>query len=130
MLVFMEERPKQRNEYSDISVVDGAERTDHINHSIVYSSNIPGKVRLNSVTAESMFNSTIHKAESAASAMGCDGVYRGKAKSKRCVFRRSLKVVVVVSEWTDSGAGVIPKGRGCKSEWQCPYGCVGRDPGN
>ena len=32
-----------------------------------------------------------------------DGIYEGKAKSKRCVFRSFLKVVTEMAEWTDSG---------------------------
>ena len=35
--------------------------------------------------------------------MKYDGIYEGKAKSKRCVFRYFLKVVAEMAEWTDSG---------------------------
>ena len=35
--------------------------------------------------------------------MGSDGIYGGKAKSKRCVFRYFLKVATEMAERTDSG---------------------------
>ena len=35
--------------------------------------------------------------------MGSDGIYGGKAKSKRCVFRYFLKVATELAERTDSG---------------------------
>ena len=35
--------------------------------------------------------------------MGSDGIYGGKAKSKRCVFRYFLKVATELDERTDSG---------------------------
>ena len=35
--------------------------------------------------------------------MGNDGIYGGKAKLKRCVFRYFLKVELKMAEWTDSG---------------------------
>ena len=35
--------------------------------------------------------------------MGSDGIYGGKAKSKRCVFRYFLKVTTELAERTDSG---------------------------
>ena len=35
--------------------------------------------------------------------MGSDGIYGGKAKSKRCVFRYFLKVATEPVEQTDSG---------------------------
>ena len=31
-----------------------------------------------------------------------DGIYRGKANSKRCVFRCFLKVATEIAVWTDS----------------------------
>ena len=34
--------------------------------------------------------------------MGSDGIYGGKAKSKRCVFRYFLKVATELAERTDS----------------------------
>ena len=36
-------------------------------------------------------------------AMGNDGIYGGKAKSKRCVFKYFLKVAFEMAEWTDRG---------------------------
>ena len=36
--------------------------------------------------------------------MGSDGIYGGKAKSKRCVFKYFMKVALNwLAEWTDSG---------------------------
>ena len=35
--------------------------------------------------------------------MGNDGIYGGKVKSKRCVFRYFLKVATEMAERTDSG---------------------------
>ena len=35
--------------------------------------------------------------------MGSDGIYGGKAKSKRCVFRYFFKVATELAEQTDSG---------------------------
>ena len=35
--------------------------------------------------------------------MGSDGIYGGKAKSKRCVFRYFLKVATELAGRTDSG---------------------------
>ena len=35
--------------------------------------------------------------------MGSDGIYEGKAKSKKCVFRYFLKVANELAERTDSG---------------------------
>ena len=35
--------------------------------------------------------------------MGSDGIYGGKAKSKRCVFRYFLKVATELAERRDSG---------------------------
>ena len=35
--------------------------------------------------------------------MGSDGIYRGQAKSKRCVFRYFLKVATELAEQTASG---------------------------
>ena len=35
--------------------------------------------------------------------MGSDGIYGGKAKSKRCVFTYFLKVATELAEQTDSG---------------------------
>ena len=35
--------------------------------------------------------------------MESDGIYAGKAKSKRCVFRYFLKVATELAERTDSG---------------------------
>ena len=35
--------------------------------------------------------------------MGSDGIYGGKAKSKRCVFICFLKVATEMAERTDSG---------------------------
>ena len=40
-----------------------------------------------------------------------DGIYGGKAKSKRCVFRRFLKVTTEMAERTDSGGGGVPRDR-------------------
>ena len=35
--------------------------------------------------------------------MGSDGIYGGRAESKRCVFRYFLKVATELAEWTDRG---------------------------
>ena len=63
------------------------------NQSNFYSANIPGKARLSGVTTKSVFNSKIKETVPRHQlAVGCASVERGKAKSKRCVFRCLLKV--------------------------------------
>ena len=48
--------------------------------------------------------------------MGSDGIYGGKAKSKRCVFRYFLKVATELAEQTDSGRLFQRDETGYKSE--------------
>ena len=75
-----------------------------INQSNFYSANIPSEARLSGTTAKSVFNSNIEETVPYnQQAMGSDGIYRGKAKSKRCVFRYLLKVTTELAERTDSG---------------------------
>ena len=72
-----------------------------INQSNFYSANIPGEARLSGTTAKSVFNSSTLPQHQ--QAMGSDGIYGGKAKSKRCVFRYFLMVATEMAERTDSG---------------------------
>ena len=59
---------------------------------------------LSGATAKSVFNSKIEEtAPRHQQAIGNDGIYRGKAKPKRCVFRCFLKVATEMAERTDSG---------------------------
>ena len=75
-----------------------------INQSNFYSANILSEARLSGTTAKSVFNSKIEETVPwHQQAMGNDGIYRGKAKSKRCVSRYFLKVATEMAEWTDSG---------------------------
>ena len=69
-----------------------------INQSNFYSPNIPSKARFSGATAKSVFNSKMDQ-----KAMGSDGNYGGKAKSKRCVFRYFIKVATEMAERTNSG---------------------------
>ena len=70
----------------------------------LHSANIPGEARLSGATAKSVFNSKIEETVPYhQQATGSDGIYRGKAKSKKCVFRYLLKVVTELAERTDSG---------------------------
>ena len=56
------------------------------------------------MTAESVFNSKIEETvPKHQQDIGHDGIYGGKAKSKRCVFKCFLKVATEVAERTDSG---------------------------
>ena len=65
---------------------------------------MPSKARLSGATAESVFNSNIDETVPWHQwAIGRAGVYGGKTKSKRCVFRCFLKVVTETAERTDSG---------------------------
>ena len=74
-----------------------------INRSKLYSANIPGKARLSGATAKSVFNRKIEETvPQHQQAMGSDGIYGGKAKSKRCVFRYFLKIATELAERTDS----------------------------
>ena len=74
-----------------------------INQSNFYSANIPGRARLSGLTAESVFNSKIDETVPChQQAIRCAGVQEGKAKSKRYVFRCSLKVATEMAEWTAS----------------------------
>ena len=55
------------------------------------------------MTAKLVFNSKLEEiVPSHQQAMGNDGIYGGKAKPKRCVFRYSLKVATEMAERTDS----------------------------
>ena len=75
-----------------------------INQSNFYSAYIPGEARLSGATAKSVINSTIEETlPQHQQAMGSDGIYGRKAKSKRCVFRYFLKVATELAERTDSG---------------------------
>ena len=74
-----------------------------INQSNFYSANIPGEARLSGATAKSVFYSKIEETvPQHQQAMGHAGIYGGKAKSKRCVFRCFLMVATELAERTDS----------------------------
>ena len=64
------------------------------------SANLPSKSRLTGMMAKSVLNSKI---DEAFCNIGRAGVYRGKAKSKRCVLRCFLKVATERAERTYSG---------------------------
>ena len=91
-----------------------------------YSTNIPGVARLSDPPAKPVFNSKIQEAVSHQRAIGRAGVYWAKAKSKRRVLRRFLKVATEVAEWTDSI--FVPKTRGARLKCSCT--CIGLDPRN
>ena len=75
-----------------------------INQSNFYSANIPGVARLSGATARSVFKcEVVEVVPLHQQAVGHTGVYGGKAKSKRYVLRRFLKVATEVAERTDSG---------------------------
>ena len=75
-----------------------------INQSNFYSANIPGVARLSGATARSVFKYEVVEVVSKhQQAVGHTGVYGGKAKSKRYVLRRLLKVATEVAERKDSG---------------------------
>ena len=97
-----------------------------MNQSNLYSANIPGVARLSSATARLVFKYKVLEAILYhQQAVGHTGVYRGKAKSKRYVLRRLLKVATEVAELTDSGK-VVPRRRGTRAEGPCAS--VGPDP--
>ena len=74
-----------------------------VKQSNFYSANIPSEARLSGVTAESVFNSKIEETFPwHQQAIGHAGIYEGKAKSKRCVFRCFLKVATEMAKRTDS----------------------------
>ena len=87
-----------------------------INQSNFYSANIPGKASLSRATAKSVFNTKIEETVPwHQQATGSDGIYRGKAKSKRCVFRYFLKVATELAKRTDCGR-LFQRGRA--QEWK------------
>ena len=75
-----------------------------INQSNLFTTNIPGKARLSSVTAKSLFNSKINEAVPLyQQTIGRAVVYGRKVKSKRCVLRCFLKAATVMTERTVTG---------------------------
>ena len=68
------------------------------------------------MTFKSVFNSKLEETVlQHQQAMGSDGIYGGKAKSKRCDFKYFLKVA---TERTD-GQQVVPKRRGTRVKSSC-----------
>ena len=75
-----------------------------INQSNIYSANIPGVARLSGATSKSVLNSKIDEAvPQRQQVIGHVGVYEGKARSKRYIFRQFLKMETEVDERTNSG---------------------------
>ena len=74
-----------------------------INQSNFHRANIPGEARLSGMTAESVFKNKIDEAvQLHQRAIGLAGVYGGKAKSRKCVFRCFLNVATEMAERTDT----------------------------
>ena len=75
-----------------------------ISHPNFYGANIPGIARLSVAASKSMLNNKIEEAvPHCQQVIGHVGVNRGKARSKRYVFRHFLMMETEVDEWTDSG---------------------------
>ena len=73
-----------------------------------------GVARLSDATAESLFISNINGPSGVLVSIG------GKAKSKRCVLRRFLKVTTV--RWLNGHiAEVVPKRRFARVKWPCAF---------
>ena len=97
---------------------EGSLMDQSVNQSInFYSTNIPGKVRLSSTTAESVSNGKALRAlPRRQQAIRHAGVHGGKAKSKRCVFTQFLEVAVETAERTDSEMLLHREGKDHRNE--------------
>ena len=97
---------KKKNDRSLSASANGLMRWKvwSVNQSNFYSANIPGEARLSGATAKSVFNSKIEETVPLhQQSMGSDGIYGGKAKSKRCIFRYFIKVATELAERKNSG---------------------------